>query len=436
MFYVANWGRRDSRSNKRILFSNTSNIGIHGGGMRSSQGSSITRLRRAEKDPHAFLEDFLAHLARDMENENVADLESFRVVGSSDLFSVGGFGIVGKQPRPLYAPTAQQLGILPSAQVPDLVSYLLPANDAPSSARDYLRRWLLRPPPYEIADQMQLLLKGLLCMNQGLPPLRTVVSTGKMVNLVYSKQANANLFRDVAELLESVLLLLGSTDEDTTRLLVPLANIVSYECGFRIDPKQLQDNTKAALEVIDNTINRESFVTEAEWTPTIENSANADFLRDYTSLRAMFVKDDENDGISGRQGRHGFFLDDMFRKNEYDFRSAVLSTASDTLEEYFIAVDCARAELAASVLMEIILPLQNQYNQSGKNATENSLPLPSSKNELKYDVLNNKIMFYKKPPTIDKNESTNDSSFESPIEWVHPIDRHGRKCPHDLQQNP
>ena len=118
---------------------------------------------------------------------------------------------------------------------------------------------------------MQLLLKGLLCMNQGLPPLRTVVSTGKMVNLVYSKQANANLFRDVAELLESVLLLLGSTDEDTTRLLTPLANIVSYECGFRVDPKQLQDNTKAALEVIDNTINRESFVTEAEWTLTIEN---------------------------------------------------------------------------------------------------------------------------------------------------------------------
>ena len=203
MFYVARTGGGEIPARtKRVLFSNTSSIGVHGGGMRSSQGSSITRLRRAEKDPHAFLEEFLAHLARDMENENVADLESFRVVGSSDLFSVGGFGIVGKQPRPLYAPTAQQLGILPSAQVPDLVSYLLPANDAPSSARDYLRRWLLRPPPYEIADQMQLLLKGLLCMNQGLPPLRTVVSTGKMVNLVYSKQANANLFRDVAELLE------------------------------------------------------------------------------------------------------------------------------------------------------------------------------------------------------------------------------------------
>eukprot|EP00944_MAST-04C_sp_MAST-4C-sp1_P014602 g14602.t1 len=431
MFYVARTGGGEIPARtKRVLFSNTSSIGIHGGGMRSTQGSSITRLRRAEKDPHAFLEEFLAHLARDMENENVADLESFRVVGSSDLFSVGGFGIVGKQPRPLYAPTAQQLGILPSAQVPDLVSYLLPANDAPSSARDYLRRWLLRPPPYEIADQMQLLLKGLLCMNQGLPPLRTVVSTGKMVNLVYSKQANANLFRDVAELLESVLLLLGSTDEDTTRLLTPLANIVSYECGFRVDPKQLQDNTKAALEVIDNTINRESFVTEAEWTPTIENDSNANLLHDYTSLRAMFVKGDENDGISCRQGRHGFFLDDMFRKNEYDFRSAVLSTASDSLEGYFTAVDCARAELTASVLMEIILPLQNQYKQSGKNAIENSLPpFLSSKNELKYDVLNNKIMFYKKPPTIDKKESTNDSSFESPIEWVHPIDRHGRKMP-------
>ena len=232
---------------------------------------------------------------------------------------------------------------------------------------------------------MQLLLKGLLAMNQGLPQLHCC-QYGKMVNLVYSKQANANLFRDVAELLESVLLLLGSTDEDTTRLLTPLANIVSYECGFRVDPKQLQDNTKAALEVIDNTINRESFVTEAEWTPTIENDSNADFLRDYTSLRAMFVKGDENDGISGRQGRHGFFLDDMFRKNEYDFRSAVLSTASDSLEGYFTAVDCARAELTASVLMEIILPLQNQYNQSGKNAIENSLPPFLSKNELKYDA--------------------------------------------------
>ena len=58
-------------------------------------------------------------------------------------------------------------------------------------------------------------------------------------------------------------------------------------------------------------------------------------------------------------------LDDMFRKNSVIF-GAVLSTASDTLEKYFVAVDCARAELANQSL-QIILPLKT-LQRSGKNA--------------------------------------------------------------------
>ena len=419
MFYVARTGGGDIPARtKRVVFGNAGMNGNHVGAMRSGQGSGITRLRRAEKDPQAFLEEFLAHLARDMEAEDVADVTNFRVVGSSDLSAADDIGAVGKQPRPLYAPTAQQLGILPSAQVPDLVSYLLPPSDSPSSARDYLRRWLLRPPPYKIADQMQSLLKGLTSMNHGLPPLRTVVSTGKMVSLVYSKQANANLFRDVAELLESVISILDSTNEDTAGLLSPLTAIVSYECGFTVEPVQLREDTKDALREIDRTVRRQNFVPEADWAPTVEESGCNVSSAAYESLRDMFISGKENGrGAPSGDPSPGFFLDSMFRKNEYDFRSAVIPTASRTLEDYFHKVNVARTELIESIRADLVAPFQNREGQKAGLS-----PFFSSGNELKYDMLNNKIMFYKKPAAATGQENT------AP-EWVHPLDRLGRQMP-------
>ena len=61
------------------------------------------------------------------------------------------------------------------------------------------------PPPNEIADTMQTLVKELSTLEKGLPPLRTLLGIGKLVSLIRSRQANASMFRDLAELIEKPL---------------------------------------------------------------------------------------------------------------------------------------------------------------------------------------------------------------------------------------
>ena len=60
--------------------------------------------------------------------------------------------------RVLYFHTAQQLGLLQSPQIPDLVTHLLPKNASVMAAR-FLRQWLVCPPPPDLADQMQALMQ-------------------------------------------------------------------------------------------------------------------------------------------------------------------------------------------------------------------------------------------------------------------------------------
>ena len=114
----------------------------------------------------AHLQVFLDEMLRDLATELV--MPDLAVPGAVRV--VGGVATAHEfQPRPLYAPTAQQLGLIPSVQIPDLVRDLLPATQAPAAARNFLRRWLLRPPPLEVADHMQHLMAELLRLDVGYP---------------------------------------------------------------------------------------------------------------------------------------------------------------------------------------------------------------------------------------------------------------------------
>lgn len=55
---------------------------------------------------------------------------------------------------PIYTSTALQIGLIANDNVPDLVPSLLPARSSAFSAR-FLRKWLLNPPPADIADHMR-----------------------------------------------------------------------------------------------------------------------------------------------------------------------------------------------------------------------------------------------------------------------------------------
>ena len=225
--------------------------------------TEVVKLPSAEEDSRLFLQDMLAHIAKEMETPDLSEVKSYRMVGhhtitgdddEEDEEEPGGErchyrALRSMQPRPLYSPTAQQLGLLPSPQVPDLVRYLLPKNDAPAAARTFLRRWLLRPPPPSVADEFSSLLRCLSTLTTvGLPTLRSTLTTRKLVALCSSSAANAALFRELHKVLASAISVLGK--HEYSSFLTPLVTLVSYECGVSTTPVRLHTqvvNSQKAL---------------------------------------------------------------------------------------------------------------------------------------------------------------------------------------------
>jgi hypothetical protein len=90
-------------------------------------------------------------------------------VGSRLEVPIDGFRVLKRphvnRPAPVYASTAAQIGLLPNPNVPDLIPHLLP-RDAPAHASRLLRRWLITPPPVEVADHFRSICTSLLS-NEG-----------------------------------------------------------------------------------------------------------------------------------------------------------------------------------------------------------------------------------------------------------------------------
>ncbi|KAJ1440207.1 hypothetical protein B484DRAFT_323158, partial [Ochromonadaceae sp. CCMP2298] len=73
------------------------------------------------------------------------------------------------RPLPLYISTAHQIGLMGSPDVPSLERELLPPKST-ASARRFLRRWVLNPPPHDIADSMRSLCSVLSAAPPPTPP--------------------------------------------------------------------------------------------------------------------------------------------------------------------------------------------------------------------------------------------------------------------------
>jgi hypothetical protein len=402
----------------------------------TSHPNGLVRLKRAEKNPNSFLEELLSSIARDLELPDINNIDSYRVLGAGQSIpSVNRNNRVAASsnvvtetvtvhPRPLYAPTAQQLGILPSAQVPDLVANLLPANDSPPSSRDFLRRWVLRPPPNYIADEMQELVEELSNLEKGLPPLRTLLGIGKLVSLTRSRQANAAMFRDLAELLETSICILSDTDYNRT-FVNSLVNITSHECGIGVNPDQLLKQSLNTLDRVNNSINRDYKYDVGNLLPPPQ--VVVDSGSKFSNTTPTIVEN-RNHGEEGDDLRK--LYKELLDRNEYDFRSALLPTASPNVTKMYDCVNKKRMELINTINREFLL-IENDASNSNnvdnigsgrkKSTNDASRTTPNSivKKYLKYDVLNNKIILQKSMKDIISAATIN-------VEYIHPRDRHGR----------
>jgi hypothetical protein len=103
-------------------------------------------------------EDFATQVLRNICRNLEIDTKHFRIINRVYLL----------RPRPIYTSTAQQIGLLTNENVPNLVPFLLPKTYNSQSAR-FLKKWVLNPPPYEIANEMQSLCRLLLTNKVPLP---------------------------------------------------------------------------------------------------------------------------------------------------------------------------------------------------------------------------------------------------------------------------
>ena len=158
---------------------------------------------------------------------------------------------------PLYVETASQLGLLYDPTIPPLVWHLLPES-APASTRRFLRRWLLIPPPAEVAGSMADLireLKGKDGEGTALPPL-SVPPLGRVLALVRAGQASAQVFRELIWAMEATIAVLEARHRsDGVGVVAPLMVLLRHETGMAADPESLRARCHSAVCAIEEVVN-------------------------------------------------------------------------------------------------------------------------------------------------------------------------------------
>ena len=201
-------------------------------------------------EAHTFYEAVIHSLGRELEVEGLA--EEMRIRHAPSLET---------RPRPPTLSTALQIGLLPNPAVPDLVPHLLPSSSSSSSSSylrvhssRFLRRWLLTPPPYHLADAMQTLCGHLATSPLG-PPQCRPVPVGKLVSMLGLRQCNVPLFRDLQGCLHGLLHVLEPGEASPFAALVPsLRSIVAYESGLEVSEELLRARGQAAVAAIEEVV--------------------------------------------------------------------------------------------------------------------------------------------------------------------------------------
>lgn len=169
------------------------------------------------------------------------------------------------RPAPVYVSTALQIGLLPNPNVPDLISCLVP-NTANAGTVRFLRRWLLTPPPYHIADQFRNMCSLLNDKDSELvlPERVSIPPIGKIVSLLRSAECNVALFRDVYGVVSSVVSMVNhrhkilNIDRKVSNahadLVDSLRELTEFESGMSVDLEAILQEGVAILDRIDRTI--------------------------------------------------------------------------------------------------------------------------------------------------------------------------------------
>jgi DNA mismatch repair ATPase MutS/predicted GIY-YIG superfamily endonuclease len=329
-------------------------------------------LQNVPSPPPAFLPDHVVRLKGRGSTKFplliAAHVRHILQLPKADVGAGGGFliSLAGtlERPRPVYLSTALQVGLLPNPNVPDLVQYLLPQGQVGQSSR-WLKRWLLNPPPYDIADATAALCRELQLMDVALPILRPV-PVGKVVTMISARQCNAQLFRDIDACLRCILAVMGRESATTNPyegIVSPMLEVVEYQSGMDASAAALRTRGVRVVRHIAAVVAPE----EAVESPTGSNCITSD--------------------------PHELIPSTFFDRNEGDFRSSV-SAECVTMQDPYVRIAYAAQALCLAV--------HEDFGSSPADVT--------------YDPINNLISLRKLPkePAVDLDT------------FKHPLDRNRR----------
>ena len=297
---------------------------------------------------------FFLRVLREVAAAMEIPVEQFRVM-RHDASSNGENGSEITRPRSLYTTTAGQIGLMPNGNVPDLVSHLLPAAHQAHSNR-FLRRWLLTPPPYVMADNMRVLCGHLRYFEHGLPAAQPP-PVGKLVTLLAARQCNVPLFRDIRNSVQGMLEMLGSAngDEDDDEndgrsldlngnknkyrpLVRPLLELTSYESGIPSNVSALCQRSTAIIELIDGTLGQhDAFFGYG--TTTLEVPAEGEEVQQLLRVEPDPVSVDP----------HGRVPTSFVKNNEAAYRNCVQADHCPEVKAAYSTVESSFAAFCAAV---------------------------------------------------------------------------------------
>ncbi len=295
---------------------------------------------------------------------------------------------------PLHLETSMQLGLMFDPAIPSLVSSLLP-DSAPSSSRRFLRRWLLIPPPPEIADAMSQLVGTLKDDdNRALPSINAPPITGKVSSLIRAGQASAPVFRELLSSLNAgiqILLLDGEGDQkmsDST-VVAPLLQILQHDTG---------------IETRDSLTLRNKFIETKRLIESVVDTNSVD--------------DEEKERIS----HFGDVVPSAFlERNEVIWRGRVKQVALKCSHD----VPKAAQRLAEAVALDFWGVEKIEYDENGEIDLKDA---KESKNPIVQDIFNNLIAIKSKPSWESSiQEQTEDGTGgDGKSRYFHPRDRNGK----------
>jgi hypothetical protein len=157
---------------------------------------------------------------------------------------------------PLYADTASQLGLMQLPTIPSLIRYLLPIG-APQACNRFLRRWLLTPPPSDVASAMFQLVSSVKDNDRLSLPEFDLAPVGKVLQYIRAGEAGAQVFRETVASLRntvSVIDMCGDQKPLENEFLQPLMKILKYESGLEATSVNLKNRCLDAIQIIETVV--------------------------------------------------------------------------------------------------------------------------------------------------------------------------------------